>query len=44
LRPRKLIERAFGKAEEARSFLEGQHIRHLLAKFGKNQQPVKPFV
>lgn len=39
---RKLIKRAFGKAEEARGFLEGQHIRHQLAKFGKNRQSVKP--
>jgi hypothetical protein len=42
LRPRKLIERAFRQAEEARRFLQGQHIRHLLAKFGKNRQSVKP--
>ena len=41
LRPGKLIKRAFGKAEEARGFLERQDIRHLLAKFGKNRQAVK---
>jgi len=42
LRARKLIERPFGKTEEARGLLKGQHIRHLLAKFGKNWQAVKP--
>ena len=34
---RKLIKRSFGKAEEARGFLKSQHIRHLLANFGKNR-------
>lgn len=39
---RKLIKRAFGKAEEACGFLERQNIRHFLAKFGKNRHSVKP--
>ena len=41
MRAGEFIERAFGKAEEARGFLERQEIRHLLAKFGKNRQAVK---
>jgi len=39
---RKLIKRAFGKAEEARCFLKCQNIRHLLVNFGKNRHSVKP--
>ena len=38
---RKLIKRAFGKAEEARGFLKCQDIRHLLVNFGKNRHRVK---
>jgi hypothetical protein len=38
---RKLIKRAFGKAEETRGFLKRQNIRHLLANFGKNRHSVK---
>ena len=38
LRPGELIKGAFGKAEEARGLLQGQHIRHLVAKLGKIQK------
>jgi hypothetical protein len=38
---RKLIKRAFGKAEEARGFLKRQNIRHLMANFGKYRNLVK---
>ena len=38
---RELIKGAFGKAEEARGLLQGQHIRHLMANLGKNRHRVK---
>jgi hypothetical protein len=38
---RKLIKRAFGKAEEAGCFLKRQDIQHLMANFGKNRHRVK---